>query len=172
MIARLKNIEFKYFPILLIILYVPFHVLEEALNNFPLWMSEHYNFPKPLSYPHWLINNAVFLSVLLIGLFIFMKDRIRFLPFGIGIVFWAFMNSMEHIIFSIVDFKVSPGIVTAMLFFLTSLFGFIKLKVDNFLNPKLILKSFLIGLCYWIVSFSIIILIGNYLIKIFPMTTE
>ncbi len=60
MMTKLKQIDFKYFPIAVIIIYVPFHLLEEAIYNFPLWMFEHFNLPKPLSYPHWLINNAFY----------------------------------------------------------------------------------------------------------------
>ncbi len=41
MIRILKNIEFKYFPIIALIAYVPFHLLEEALNNFPYWILDN-----------------------------------------------------------------------------------------------------------------------------------
>ncbi len=44
MIRILKNIEFKYFPIIALIAYVPFHLLEEALNNFPYWILDNSNY--------------------------------------------------------------------------------------------------------------------------------
>jgi Protein of unknown function with HXXEE motif len=167
-ITKLKQIDFKWFPIGLIIIYIPFHILEEAINNFPLWMFEHYKLPKPLSYPHWLINNSIFLIILLIGLIIYSRDRIKNISFGLAIVFWAFMNSIEHIGFSIFDLKLSPGIYTAILFLIISTVGLIKLRVEKILNPALLLKSFLIAISYWIASFIIIISIGLYLVKIFP----
>ena len=68
------KIDFKWFPIALIVAYVPVHLLEEALGNFPIWMSNHYNLPNPLSYPHWLINNSFFLLTLLVGLYIYSRN--------------------------------------------------------------------------------------------------
>jgi len=44
------------------------------LGNFPIWMSNHYNLPNPLSYPHWLINNSFFLLTLLVGLYIYSRN--------------------------------------------------------------------------------------------------
>jgi hypothetical protein len=168
MITKLKQIDFKWFPIGLIIIYVPFHLLEEAINNFPLWMFEHYKLPQLLSYTHWLINNSIFLLILLLGLIIYNRDRIKNISFGIAIVIWAFMNSMEHIGFSIYDLKISPGFYTAILFLIISIIGFIKLRVEKIMKPTLLLKSILIALCYWIASFITIIMIGLYLVRIFP----
>ncbi len=42
MIRFLKKIDFKYFPILALIIYIPFHLVEEALGDFPIWMRSHY----------------------------------------------------------------------------------------------------------------------------------
>lgn len=165
----LKNIDFKWFPIGLIIVYVPFHILEEALNNFPFWMAEHYGLPKPLTYPHWFINNSIFLSVLCIGLTIYYRSKITRLDFGVGILIWAFMNSSEHIIFSIFDLKVSPGFYTALLFLLISVIGIMKLGSEKILKPALLFRSILIAFGYWVVSFIIIISLGFYLVKLFPL---
>lgn len=166
--TKLEKIDFRWFPIGLIILYVPFHLLEEAITHFPLWMYEHYKLPKPLSYPHWLINNSIFLIILLIGLVIYNRNRIKNISFGIGIVIWAFMNSIEHIVFTIYDLKVSPGFYTAILFFVISLIGLIKLRGEGTLKSGLLIKSILIAISYWIVSFVIIIMSGFYLVKVFP----
>jgi len=166
----LKNIEFKYFPIIALIAYVPFHLLEEALNNFPYWMSTHYNLPVVLSYPHWLINNSYFFITLLVGLVIFLKDKIRFLSFGVGILIWIFLNSMEHIAFSVIDLKAAPGIYTALIFLCISLLGFAKLFIDNSINTKLILRSIIVGIGYWIIPIVMILLTGNYWVQVFPVT--
>ena len=166
MITKLEQIDFKFFPIGLIILYIPFHLLEEAFNNFPLWMAEHYNFQKPLSYPHWLINNSIFLLVLLVGLIIYYRNRVKYLPFGLGILIWGFMNSIEHIVFSVYDFKISPGFYTSILFLAISIIGFIKLKQDKLLKPSMLLKSLLIALSYWIVPIILFMIIGLYLVRV------
>jgi hypothetical protein len=165
----MKNIQFKIFPIIGLILYVPFHVLEEALGNFPLWMHQHYyGLPQPLSYSHWLINNGIFLLVLLIGLTFYLKNEKKYLYLGIGIIVWLFTNAMEHIVFSIKDVQLSPGFFTAILFLLLVFFSFFKLNENKVLQWPIIGKSILAGLSYWIISFVFIILIGNTLIKIFP----
>jgi hypothetical protein len=164
----LKRIDFKWFPIGIIIFYVPFHLLEEAIFNFPLWMYEHYGLPKPLSYPHWLINNSIFLIVLLTGQIIYNNNRDKNLFLAIGILLWAIMNSMEHIIFTLADLKVTPGFYTAILFLIISVAGFAKLSIDNKLNARIILKSLIAAISYWLVSFTIIILFGTLLMKIFP----
>ena len=166
--SLLQNIEFKYFPIIAIIVYVPFHLLEEARGNFPLWMSSHYNLPKVLSYPHWLINNGFFLITLLAGVFVFMSNRVRFISFGIGVLVWAFMNSIEHILFTIIDLKTTPGFYTALLFLILSSLGGAKLYFDNSLNFKLILQSILVGIGYWVIPIAMILVAGNYLVRLFP----
>ena len=166
--SLLQNIEFKYFPIIAIIVYVPFHLLEEARGNFPLWMSAQYNLPKVLSYPHWLINNGFFLITLLAGVFVFMSNRVRFISFGIGVLVWAFMNSIEHILFTIIDLKVSPGFYTAIFFLIISLLGFVKLYFDNSLKIKLILQSIIVGINYWVIPIIMILAAGNYLVQLFP----
>lgn len=166
--AKLKQIDFKYFPLALIIVYVPFHLFEEAIGNFPFWMFEHYKLPQALSYPHWLINNSFFFIILLIGLIIYNRNRIKNLAFGIGILLWALMNSIEHILFTIIDIKIAPGLFTAFLFVLISILGLIKLKQEKILNPPLLFKSILIALSYWIAAFVLIMSLGSYLVKVFP----
>ena len=78
------------------------------------------------------------------------------------------MNGMEHIVFSAIDLKASPGIITAIIFLLVSGFGFIKLRADNSLNKKLMFKSIVTGICYWVVPIVIIVSIGKYIIVVFP----
>ncbi len=167
MIRFLKKIDFKYFPILALIIYIPFHLAEEALGNFPIWMSSHYKLPKVLSYPHWLINNGIFFIILLVGLFVFLKNKKKNLIFGVGIIIWVFLNSLEHITFSLIDKEVSPGFYSAILFLIVSVLGFIKLYLER-IKTKTVLKSILAGVAYWVIPLGIIILIGNYLVKIFP----
>jgi hypothetical protein len=166
--TRLKHIDFFYFPIGVIMIYVPFHLLEEAYFNFPLWMFEHYNIPQKLSYPHWLINNLFFLITLLIGCAIFLKNKRKYTYLGFGILIWGFMNSMEHIVFSIIDNKLSPGIYSSILFLIVFIWGIKKLYQIKLLNKNLITKSILAAISYWIIPITIIVSIGNYLVAIFP----
>ena len=168
MLTKSTTIEFKYIPLICLVIYVPFHLTEEALYNFPLWMSQHYNLSKVLSYPHWLINNALFTFTLFIGLMVYFSNKIKFLSFGLGILIWSLMNAMEHVVFSLVDRNIVPGSITAILFVLVSTYGFYILKKENLLNIKLILQSSIIAIAYWIIPISIIIFIGSYLAILFP----
>jgi len=163
-----QRISFKWFPGALLITYFPFHLIEEALYNFPGWMSEQYGLSKPLSYPHWLINNFIFLTVLLTGFIIFFRNQAKNIAFGIGILIWGFMNSCEHIVFSVIDQKFSPGIITAFLFLIISVSGMIKLIKDKAIHPKNIIKSVFIAISYWVVSFASIISAGKFLSQLFP----
>jgi hypothetical protein len=165
MIAKFKLVDFKYFPIGMIIAYVPFHLLEEAIFNFPLWMYEHYSLSKPLSYPHWLLNNFIFLICLLAGLFIYYRNKEINLHFGVGVLIWGFMNSMEHFVFSVVDIKLSPGFYTSILFFLIAISGFVNLNYNKRMNKFLILKSIGIAFCYWIIPIFLIIVIGSLMVS-------
>jgi hypothetical protein len=164
----LKHIDIKWFPVLVLLIYVPFHVTEEAIFQFPYWMYKHYGLPKPLSYPHWLINNLIFFLTLLTGLLIYLKNKKKKLFFAAGILIWAFMNSMEHIVFSIIDLNLVPGFFSALLFLVVSVTGFIKLQLDDKLKSMFILKTVFAGLGYWAVAFALIISLGNMLMKIFP----
>jgi glycosyltransferase involved in cell wall biosynthesis len=157
--------RFKWFPVAIVLIYVPFHLSEEALGNFPLWMFEHYGMPEPLSYPHWLLNNGIFLTVLLTGLILFLKSPEKRIIFGTGILLWGIMNSFEHIIFTIADQKISPGFITSFLFLLIGISGLVYLSRRKAAGVKLLLKSFGIALAYWGTAFLFIILIGLYLMR-------
>jgi hypothetical protein len=165
---KLNQIDFKFFPIGVILLYVPFHLLEEAYFNFPLWMFKHYQLPQQLSYLHWLFNNLIFLIVILLGLRIFLNNKTKYLFFGLGILFWGLMNGMEHIVFSVIDRKIVPGTFTGLFFLIIFIVGILKLFQLREIKLRLLIKSLLIAISYWVISFLIIILIGNYLVKVFP----
>jgi hypothetical protein len=160
--------EFKWFPKALIFSYVPIHLLEEAFGNFPIWMSEQYNLPAPLSYPHWLINNSFFLTTLLVGLFIYLRNKDKNLAFGFGILFWGFMNSMEHIVFSIKDLKLSPGFFSALLFLAIFIAGLLRLKQQNLLKIRTIVFSMAVAVAYWVIPMILIVSFGSWLKEVFP----
>lgn len=163
----MQRLHFNYFPIVIILLYVPFHLIEEAYGNFPKWMAEHYGLPFPLSYPHWLINNMFFLAALLIGLSIYLSNTTKFRYFGAGIVLWGGMNSLEHIIFTVKDLQIAPGVFTGILFLFTAIVGLLHLKRHHFLNWIFVIKSIAIAILYWIIPFAFIISLGPFLAQTF-----
>ena len=165
MINKFYDLDFRVFPILILVLYVPFHILEEALNGFPEWMSKQYGLPIVLSYPHWLINNSFFFITLTIGLYFFLKSE-KYLFMGVGILIWSMMNGLEHIVGSILTSGIVPGFYTGILFIVISIIGFSKLKHESGLTMKLLIVSFLFGLLYWFIPIGLIILTGNYWLKL------
>lgn len=165
MINQIFKYDFKVFPILIIILYVPIHILEEALNNFPEWMSSFYGLPIVLSYPHWLINNLFFFVFLLLGLVLFLKKE-KYLFLGVGILFWSVMNCLEHIIGTFILLKISPGFYSGLLFLLVATLGILKLNHEGKLNKRLIVYSLIASLMYWAIPMVLIVLTGNFWLKL------
>lgn len=51
-----------------IVIYMPFHLFEEAIGNFPKWMYEHKWLPYHMNHGHWMANNIfVYYPLLLIS---------------------------------------------------------------------------------------------------------
>ena len=47
------------FIILNLAIYLPFHLFEEAVGNFPKWMYEHRWLPYHMTHGHWMANNLL-----------------------------------------------------------------------------------------------------------------
>ncbi len=165
---KILEIDFKYFVFAVIITYVPFHLLEELYFNLPQWFYEQYHLPKLISYPHFLIGNCIFLTFLLIGLFIYLRDIKGNLAFGYGILIWALINSLEHIRGSVMSMKTAPGLFTGLVFLTTVILGSLNLRKNEKLNKTLLIKSIGIALLYWIIPISINMALGHYLVSVFP----
>ncbi len=156
-----KNIDnFRIFPILIIIIYIPFHILEEAFGNFPDWMSRVYGLPISLNYPHWLINNVFFFGALTVGIIFFLKND-KYIYLGIGILFWAMMNSFEHIIGSLIFMKLSPGFFTGLMFLFTSIIGIVTLINKKKITKRVFAASILSAALYWAIPIGLIVLTGK-----------
>lgn len=139
----IPNVTYLIAGILLI--YIPLHLFEEAMGGFPKWMRAHRWTPDQLSYGHWMANNLFFYYPLLILCFAgYYFGGVLFL--GSGILFWGLINSADHIIYTIIDRKVSPGLFSGLLFAVVSILGLISLQQQSKLNGLLILFSVLIGL--------------------------
>lgn len=54
---RKMNMKLLTFVIITLVIYMPFHLFEEALGNFPKWMYEHKWLPYHMTYGHWMSNN-------------------------------------------------------------------------------------------------------------------
>lgn len=146
---NLLNFNIQYFMVGILIIYIPFHLLEEALGDFPTWMKEHKWIPEKITYGHWMANNLFFyLPLLLIGLigFHFGGDRLLFL--GVGIIVWGLINCFDHIIYTIKDRRISPGLFTGLIFGVISVLALFKLYMDSILTIGTLVVSIITGLIY------------------------
>lgn len=157
----MQNIKPLTLFIATILVYVPFHVFEEAAGNFPLFMHENWGIPD-IGYARWLFHNiALFVPVLVAGLFVFSLDEDRMLPFGVGITLWGVMNFYEHLFYTLKNAHVAPGLFSSILFVVIAIAVFITLIKTNALNPKTIGLSFFCAFAYWALPIALIMILSG-----------
>lgn len=111
------------FILINLVIYLPFHLFEEALGDFPKWMFDHKWLPYHMTHGHWMANNLfLYYPMLILSLSLFLAGDL-FLPFGIGILIWGVINFGDHFFYTIKDRKISPGLITGFLFLFNSIAG-------------------------------------------------
>lgn len=131
--------------ILTLLIYLPFHLFEEAIGDFPKWMYEHKWLPHHMSHGHWMANNIfIYYPFLLIAVSLYLFENKTFLCCGIGVLIWGVINFCDHVFYTIKDRRISPGIITGTLFMINSIVG---IKYALTFNPSMviILISIIIG---------------------------
>jgi hypothetical protein len=131
------------------VFYIPLHLLEEALGNWPEWMVKHKYTSSKLSYGHWMAGNIFFFfPLLLLGivLYYFVGNRVFFL--GLGVIFWGLLNFFEHLIFTIIDKKVNPGLFTGGLFLIVGIVAVLKLAQGKDVDVLSIVLGIIMALVY------------------------
>lgn len=145
----------QIFVLLILFLYIPFHISEEAAGNFPDWMWKHKWTPDPLTYGHWLASNLFFFYPLLLAAFLlYLFCGIRFL--GGGILIWGIINCLEHLAYTVRNRKKSPGLFTGFLFAVDSAAGILNFSRQSGFNAGFLAASAVTG----IVLFSVPILLN------------
>ena len=82
------------FIILNLAIYLPFHLFEEAVGNFPKWMYEHRWLPYHMTHGHWMANNLfIYYPIILVAAVLFLLDE-RFACCGIGVLVWGDRKSV------------------------------------------------------------------------------
>ncbi len=150
--------------ILSILFYVTFHLIEEATLGFPAWAELRWGIPG-YNLPMWLEHNFFFLSCLLITYLIYAWDRENRQFVGYGIILWGVLNFLNHLIFSLIFWEISPGLFTGSIFLV---FGILSMKNDYFLHPFAKKKwgsVIIIGILNWVIPigaflFTDIIILG------------
>ena len=154
--------ELIYFIILNLVIYMPFHLFEEAAGDFPKWMYTHKWLPYHMTHGHWIANNIfIYYPLLLLAVFLFLINE-TFACFGTAILVWGIINFADHFFYTIKDRKVSPGLITGILFLVNSISGLsIFIKSGSFSVPGMaagiitgiILFSLPMGLCIVVYNF-------------------
>ena len=58
------------FVLINLAIYLPFHLFEEAVGDFPKWMYEHKWLPYHMTHGHWMANNLfIYYPMLLVYIF-------------------------------------------------------------------------------------------------------
>jgi len=163
----MKNLSFKSLFILTLLIYVPLHVAEETIGNFPLFMKENWGIPD-IGYAQWLFHNvAIFLPTLLFGLFMYSLDTVRFLPFGIGIPLWGVLNFFEHSFFTAKNASVAPGLYSSILFLLVAVLAVRRLSENRKLRAGIVLPSIACALLYWLIPVGLIFALAGHIRPLF-----
>ena len=111
------------FILLNLIIYIPFHLFEEAIGDFPKWMYEHKWLPYHMTHGHWMANNIfIYYPMLLFAVFIYIFSK-NMICFGIAILIWGLINFADHFFYTIKDKKISHGLITGFLFLINSVLG-------------------------------------------------
>ncbi len=131
-----------------LVIYLPFHLFEEAMGDFPKWMYEHKWLPYHMTHGHWMANNLfIYYPMLLISVFLYVFNN-QLVCFGVAILIWGIINFGDHFFCTIKDRKVSPGLISGIFFLVNSILG---------------LKNYFLSDCFSISQLIIGILIGGVL---------
>lgn len=165
---NLLNHNIQYFMAGIIITYIPFHLLEEALGDFPTWMKEHEWLKEKMTYGHWMANNLFFyLPFLLIGFFSFHFAGNKLLFLGVGIIVWGLINCFDHVIYTIRDRRISPGLFTGLIFGVISVLAFFKIYIRNMMTIDILALSIITGLIYSFLPIGFSVIFHKVFNKIF-----
>ncbi|MDE6219662.1 MAG: HXXEE domain-containing protein [Lachnospiraceae bacterium] len=134
------------FILLNFVIYLPFHLFEEAIGDFPRWMYDHKWLPYHMTHGHWMANNLfIYYPMLLISAFLFVvSDQLS--CFGAGILVWGVINFGDHFFYTIKDKKISPGLFTGILFLVNSIAGLHCFMTSEVFSMPRLIMGIIIGL--------------------------
>ncbi len=163
----MQYIAFPAIAAATILTYAAFHLPEEAAGNFPAFMEANFGI-KGISYARWLFHNAaIFMPVLLVGLFAFLLDVERLVPLGLGLSFWGLFNFFEHFFFTIKNRKIAPGLFSSLMFLALAVLAILKLGSIGRLNVPTLLFGTLAAVAYWAAPIGLIFLFMKPLNRLF-----
>jgi len=161
-----ENISYELLMWMALFIYIPMHLLEEAVGNWPEWMARHKYTSVKLSYDHWMAGNIFFFyPLLLIGILLYHFLGTNLIFLGLGVIFWGIINYMEHLIFCFIDKKVTPGFYTSILFFIIGVITIIKIINGKDVNILMIILAIVTSIIYVVLPILLQMSIGEKYFK-------
>jgi predicted MFS family arabinose efflux permease len=164
----IESITYELLMWIVLFSYIPLHLLEEALGNWPEWMTKHKYTSTKLSYGHWMAGNIFFFyPLLLIGVILYHFIGKSAFFIGLGVILWGILNFLEHFIFTIIDKKFTPGLITSLIFLFIGIITVIKLVTENDIGNISILLAIILSILYFVVPILLQMSIGEKYFKTF-----
>ncbi len=149
-VLNLRTWRLEQIVLAAFIIYLTIHLLDEAAFGFAPWAEMRWGIPN-YTVPRWLLHNVYFAAAQLIGYLVYRRDTHKYAYLGLGILVWGVINSLNHLVFSLIFLEYSPGLVTGFSFIFLALLGFQRAKQADLLSKKNVVLSLLFGLLYWLV---------------------
>ncbi len=126
-------------------IYLPFHLFEEAVGDFPKWMYEHKWLPYHMTHGHWMANNLfIYYPMLLIAVLLYVLNS-NWICFVEGILIWGVINFGDHFFYTLKDRKVSPGLISGTVFLVNSVLGLRNFILSDYFSVPQLITGVLIG---------------------------
>ena len=124
-------------------LFYALHMVEEFTMGFVEWGDRYFgNF----DWTQNLIGNSVFLLLLTLACYLYCKNPSKNLWLGMAGAMWVLSNSFIHISATILGGEYSPGVVTAVIFYIPGgVYFLVKWGRKGLLNCKNLALSFIVG---------------------------
>ena len=146
--AKTNSLKLDQLILGTLLTYISLHMLDEGIFDFAAWAERYWHIPD-YSFGKWLLHNIYFILPLGLGYFFYQRNHRIFLPLGLGISLWGFMNGLSHIIFSLIFLEYSPGLISGLVFIALAIVVYRRAKEKNLLSPRVKKFSILAALLYW-----------------------
>jgi len=154
--SRLKQASLKQLILGTLLVYLTLHLLEEGLFGFPAWAENRWGIPGYTTVK-WLIHNVYFAFFLVIGFLVYRRNPEKYLIVGLGVLVWGLLNTVNHLVFSIIFLEYSPGLFTGLIFALFAYWGWQRVKEMGHSNWRRMAPAAGFGLLYWAVPIVLFI---------------
>ena|GEM_PF-616515 len=120
-----------------------FHMVEEFCFGFVEWGDVYFG---SFDWTQNLFGNAVFLILLAAACYAYYKNPVKYLLAGMSSAMWVLGNAFLHISATILGREYSPGIVTAVIFYIPAgLYFLAGWNKRGLVNGKNLIMSFIVG---------------------------